>query len=245
MLELRIINAGQALPLFDLPMHLGRRRAVREVGDTIETLISYLDDLGGDPDLEEDADEEGPGAFRPFANDALSALAEHRDAAIALQTEDDEADGDEEDGNGSEDDFMEHRADGPGCPIADIDKGDEEDGDRSSWAEWHTLPPLRRRAGEIDGKPKDGWHMSLSEDAEDDDPDTGVEDNPQGFDPETDCCVAGRDGVFSGNAVDFGANHLTEAHRKIGSEDDAEHDYVLSYRVDQTLPLMVDGSNDR
>jgi hypothetical protein len=34
---------------------------------------------------------------------------------------DTELNGDEEDGNASEDDFMRHMANGPGCPIADSD----------------------------------------------------------------------------------------------------------------------------
>ncbi|MET3824574.1 hypothetical protein ABIC16_000267 [Sphingomonas sp. PvP055] len=57
MLELRIINAGTAMPLFELPAALGRRRAAREIGETIEGLIALMDDLGGDPDLEANGDE--------------------------------------------------------------------------------------------------------------------------------------------------------------------------------------------
>ena len=89
MLELRIINAGTAMPLFDLPAALGRRRAAREIGDTIEGLIAFMDDLGGDTDLE--------------------------------------VNGDELDGNGSEDDFMYHGGYGPGCPVADPGEVDGED----------------------------------------------------------------------------------------------------------------------
>ena len=83
MLELRIMNAGTAMPLFDLPAALGRRQAAKGIADTIEGLIAFLDEIGGDPDLE--------------------------------------ANGDELDGNASEDDFMYHAiADtGAGCPIAD------------------------------------------------------------------------------------------------------------------------------
>lgn len=64
MLELRIINAGQAMPLYDLPAFLGPRQAARQIGDTIEGLIAYLDDLGGDPDLEDS--ETGSGAVDAF-----------------------------------------------------------------------------------------------------------------------------------------------------------------------------------
>lgn len=58
MLDLRIIAAGQALPVFDLPAALGRRGAAKEVGEQIDALIAFLDDLGGDPDLEDSHDAE-------------------------------------------------------------------------------------------------------------------------------------------------------------------------------------------
>lgn len=54
MLELRIIAGRQAVPVFDLPAALGRRGAAKEIGDQIEALIAFMDDLGADPDLEED-----------------------------------------------------------------------------------------------------------------------------------------------------------------------------------------------
>lgn len=139
MLELRIMNAGQALPLFDLPTHLGPRQAAREIGDTIEGLIAFMDDLGGDPDLET---------------------------------------------TGAEDDFMDFRADGPGCPISDPDLGVDEIssgyavGDRTH-AEWHTLPAGRRRSGAIDGKLLPGLYDD-HEDAEDEDRDSclAADDDP-------------------------------------------------------------------
>lgn len=53
MLELRIVSGGAPRPLFDLPALLGRRNAAREIGDAIESLIAFMDDLGGDPDLED------------------------------------------------------------------------------------------------------------------------------------------------------------------------------------------------
>ena len=40
---------------------------------------------------------------------------------------DTEPNGDELDGNPSEDEFMIHRADGPGCPIAETDKAVDDD----------------------------------------------------------------------------------------------------------------------
>lgn len=59
MLDLRIIAGGQALPLFDLPALLGRRKAAKEVGDQIEALIAFMDALAGDPDLEDDTEDFG------------------------------------------------------------------------------------------------------------------------------------------------------------------------------------------
>jgi hypothetical protein len=58
MLELRIIAAGKPMPLYDLPAALGRRGAFREIGDTIEGLIAFMDDLQGDVDLEDGGDDE-------------------------------------------------------------------------------------------------------------------------------------------------------------------------------------------
>lgn len=95
---------------------------------------------------------------------------------------DNEPNGDDEDGNGSEEDFMFHNHDGPGCPVADPDG--------PSVPEWHTL-----------GRHKTPRLMQSlpHEDAEEDDADTGVEDGA--FDPEEDMCLAGDDRVCSGSAT--------------------------------------------
>lgn len=61
MLELRIINGAQAMPVFDLPALLGRRGAVKELGDQIDALMAFYDDLAGDPDLEDGGDTEPDG----------------------------------------------------------------------------------------------------------------------------------------------------------------------------------------
>ena len=53
MLDLRVMSGAEALPLFDLPAAFGREQAARALGDTIEGLITFLDDLGGDPDLDD------------------------------------------------------------------------------------------------------------------------------------------------------------------------------------------------
>lgn len=58
MLELRIKQGRRHVPLFDLPAVLGRSAAAQELGDTIEGLIAFLDDLGGDADLEQTRDED-------------------------------------------------------------------------------------------------------------------------------------------------------------------------------------------
>lgn len=46
---------------------------------------------------------------------------------LAEGDSDEEANGDEADGNSSEDDFMYHGGYGPGCPIADPDRGVDDD----------------------------------------------------------------------------------------------------------------------
>lgn len=153
MLELRIVSGGTSLPLFDLPAMLGRKSAAREIGDTIESLIAFMDDLGGDPDRE--------------------------------------ANGDELDGNGSEDDFMFHGDDGPGCPIADSDEGGEEHGEPSAWIEWQTRGRHKlERGGEILSRDRHG--NPRHEDDEDDDPRE---------DDDSDRCEAGDDHMIAGPVV--------------------------------------------
>ncbi len=74
MLELRIVQGRRHLPIFDLPARLGRREAAKEIGDTIEGLIAFMDDLGGDPDLEEEALEDAfvdhPARFADMVEDS-------------------------------------------------------------------------------------------------------------------------------------------------------------------------------
>jgi len=43
-----------------------------------------------------------------------------------------EANGDEHDGNPAEDEFCVHRGSGPGCPIADPDKGADDEGEATN-----------------------------------------------------------------------------------------------------------------
>jgi hypothetical protein len=70
----------------------------KEIGMAVDALIAKLDALSGDSDLEEDDPSGGDITDEPH-----------------------DCDGDEEDGNASEDDFMIHAYVGndPGCPIAD------------------------------------------------------------------------------------------------------------------------------
>jgi hypothetical protein len=58
MLELRIMAGAQPISPFDLPALLGRRGAALELGDTIDALIAFMDDLSGDCDLEDGGDDE-------------------------------------------------------------------------------------------------------------------------------------------------------------------------------------------
>ena len=53
MLQLRIKQGRRHIPLYALPDALGRREAVNELGDQIDALISFLDTLQGDVDLED------------------------------------------------------------------------------------------------------------------------------------------------------------------------------------------------
>ena len=73
----------------------------------------------------------------------------------------------------------------------------DSDGRDTAWAEWHTRGRHKLVRGEHEA-------ADQCEDDEDDDPDTSAEDAPEGFDPETDMCLAGDDGVFSGAASSLG-----------------------------------------
>lgn len=54
MLELRVKEGRRYVPLFDLPARMGRAQSVKEIGDAVEGLIAFLDEMDGDPDLEDD-----------------------------------------------------------------------------------------------------------------------------------------------------------------------------------------------
>lgn len=61
MLQLKIKAGRRHIPIFDLPAALGRAEAYREIGDQIDALIAFMDDLQGDVDLEDGNDDEPDG----------------------------------------------------------------------------------------------------------------------------------------------------------------------------------------
>lgn len=132
-----------------------------------------------------------------------------------------EANGDELDGSTAEDDFYPHYAPGPGDPT-DAEPDDE---DETAYPEWTNLPGSTKRAGHITTDLLSAVPCN-HEDAEDEDPDTSVEDSPEGFDPEEDYCTAGDDGVFSGNTF-WGIESKYFCVDNPGSEDDAETEQML------------------
>jgi len=115
----------------------------------VDALIAQLDARAGDPDLEDDT--------------------EDRD----IVDEPHDCDGDEEDGNASEDDFMIHGSDGamPGCPIADpggtwashgFTQQEEDDEDDGAKLRARHLDRIRRtRCKEVrNGRYVTGYHLS-------------------------------------------------------------------------------------
>jgi hypothetical protein len=87
------------------------------------------------------------------------------------------------------------------------DEAREADGDTRdiSWPEWQERG---RHKATAFGHEMPGTYTS--EDDEDDDPDTGVEDSPGGFDPEEDCCVAADDRICSGSGTGAGGAFLND-----------------------------------
>lgn len=58
MLELRIKHGRKQLAPHDLRSILGARRAYQEIGHQVDFMIALLDEMAGDPDLEETGDDE-------------------------------------------------------------------------------------------------------------------------------------------------------------------------------------------
>lgn len=173
MLDLRIIAGGQALPLFDLPALLGRRQAAKEVGDQIEALIAFMDEMAGDPDLEDseacegeidatgrsltcrtladetenDSADNGDRAWQEW--DARNAKARrhamHEPVGLATTEEDDE---DDDPAGG---DVVDEPHD------AEEDHGAEEAGEEGTWPEGEDAYGALRTYG--DGQEDDGIHV--------------------------------------------------------------------------------------
>ena len=53
MFDLCVVAGGRAITLDEALVRLGEPRAFREIGELIETLIAKLDEIAGDPDVEE------------------------------------------------------------------------------------------------------------------------------------------------------------------------------------------------
>jgi hypothetical protein len=108
MLELRIKQGRRHVPVFDLPAYLGSDDARREIGDAVDTLIAFLDDLGGDPDLEEiDAEDSFALSWRALGPDGPGCSI--GDPGGVVESED------EPDMHGA------MGGDGPGCALSDPD----------------------------------------------------------------------------------------------------------------------------
>jgi hypothetical protein len=65
-----------------------------------------------------------------------------------------------------------------------------------TYTEWHTRGRHKLSNGRSECGPT--TYGAMVDDAEDDDPETGIEDDPLGCDPEVDCCFAGDDLARSG-----------------------------------------------
>jgi hypothetical protein len=172
MLELKIKQGRKHVPLFDLPTYLGREKAAREIGDTVESLIAFLDGLEGDPDLESyDAEDDfvlAPKAIntaieRPHTDietdaaawvewDTMKPSQRRQGATVLLGHEDDEEDDDS--GQCTEDEISAGIVFGkgsPGCSISD--PGGTVDGeafpsyglDQSRPRHWQPTDDLRAR----------------------------------------------------------------------------------------------------
>jgi hypothetical protein len=163
MLELKIKQGRKHVPIFDLPAYLGRDDARREIGDTVEGLIAFLDELGGDPDLEDGGDDEltgdemGDPAYAEWHT--LRGPEKKRGSLLASTHEDDEDDdpGEEDDDSGQCDEDGINTGhggltwQGPGCEISD--PGGDADGgampsygmDQSKPHPWAPVNDLRAR----------------------------------------------------------------------------------------------------
>ncbi|AKM09317.1 hypothetical protein [Croceicoccus naphthovorans] len=125
--------------------------------------------------------------------------------------------------------ILERLNEADGDPDTEDDDPAESDGTDQdlAWLEWQNMHPSTRS-----GPNRTAGH----EDAEDDDPDTGVEDNPLGIDPEEDCCPAGDDRIMSGAVVRGGGFYVETG---AGDEIDAERE-----QMQDDVPMLATYSLD-
>ena len=97
-----------------------------------------------------------------------------------------EPNGDELDGNSSEDDFMFHGHDGPGCPVAECGTSNSCSAGDPSWTEWQTRGRRKVDAHGAEIVGRDRCANMLHEDAEDDDPreDDDADEEHDGREPD-------------------------------------------------------------
>jgi hypothetical protein len=108
-----------------------------------------------------------------------------------------------------------------GDPDAEDSGDDEPTGDEqdASWTEFTSRGRHKHTAGGTEPFDK-------HEDTEEYDGDTGVEDGPKGFDPETDACLAGDDHISGGAAFPgYGGVHCDD--RYPGEAEDAEREQMV------------------
>ena len=129
----------------------------------VAVAIDLMDLADGDPDIEPNGDERDMSSLDFQPRDPL-----YRDADFALASEDAEADGDELDGTGAEDDFVEHGRDGPGCPIGDPGGDEADEAADPAWVEWQTRGRHKVDQQGAELIPRDKHGCLLREDDEDD-----------------------------------------------------------------------------
>lgn len=151
MLELKIKAGRRSIPIFDLPTAIGRKAAYAEIGDQIDALIAFVDDLQGDVDLEDGGDDEPdtdamgdqawpewhtlPAPQRRAGRTMGKALPEcwstpqEDDEEFDPAEEDDPSGQCDEDGINTDSDLIRYTtgSSGAGCPISDPGGGNVED----------------------------------------------------------------------------------------------------------------------
>jgi hypothetical protein len=188
-------------------------------------LVDLLDRVDGDPDLEMNGDEidisDGFIGREPVQRDGCDLTRGH----FGEDDEDDDPAEDDDPGDVAWIERRDQEAHPPGiAPTADwgdrwnisvVGEDAEAVGDENdqSYTEWTSRGRHKLALGG-----SEPFHDH--EDAEEDDSDTGVEDGPDGFDPEEDRCLAGDDIMCSGSALGYADDDGP------GDPEDAEHTQV-------------------